>query len=125
MCPLLNSHDNKNLEATGKGTGGAITELKGRESQEGREACLPLGNPPTLHDPHLVVGQVQVTETRQMLKCFLWEPFKGQVRALDEGWTAGEQASHPLLGSSRPSPPVCVYPVFSEKQAARCLLGTE
>lgn len=55
-----------------------------------------------------------------MLKCFLWEPFKGQVRALDEGWTAGEQASHPLLGSSRPSPPV-----FSEKQAAKCLLGTE
>lgn len=48
-----------------------------------------------LQAPHLVIGQVQVIEVGQMLKCLLREPFKGQasVRALDEGDATGEHTS--------------------------------
>lgn len=51
--------------------------------------------PTLLQAPHLVIGQVQVIEVGQMLKCLLREPFKGQasVRALDEGDATGEHAS--------------------------------
>lgn len=90
-----------------KGHWRVTPELKGRESQEDRDGRPPQGSPPTPRGPHLVVGQVQVIEASQMLKRLLWEPFKGQVRALDEGNTAGEQANHP---SARQLPP---FPVSS------------
>jgi hypothetical protein len=89
--------------------------LQGSPPTPGKSAHSREVHTPTLYGPHLVVGQVQVIEASKMLKCLLWEPFKGQVRALDEGEATGEQGNHQLARQGPPFPisPVSTLPSFS------------
>lgn len=49
MCPLLNSHDNKDLEATGKGTGGqSQSSREERAKRAGKPAYPWEARPPSM-----------------------------------------------------------------------------